>query len=176
MAAAVGLLGSGISLVSGIMGSAAQSEMVAKQAAASTRAENAREQQMRLDSHRQRRQAVREGLLARSMSLTAGVSQGAQYGSGVAAGLAQATSGAAENVQAISSNETLGGRVFQANRDYYQATSEGQAKVAMWQGIGSIGGALSSNAGAIGRIGGQAPGAPGYRGPYGGFGGGNRAA
>lgn len=170
MGAAIGMIGTGISLVSGIMGGMAQSQMVAEQAAASTKAENAREQQMRLDSHRQRRQAVREGLMARSMSLTAGVSQGAQYGSGVAAGLGQAVSGAAENVQAISSNETLGGRVFQANREYYEASSRGQAAVSMWQGIGSIGGAISSNSGAIGRLGGQAPGAPDYSGPYGGFG------
>lgn len=170
MAGAIGMIGMGIQLVSGVMGAQAQADMVNRQAAASTRAENAREQQMRLDSHRQRRQAVREGLLARSMSLTAGVSQGAQYGSGVAAGLGQATSGAAQNVQAISSNEVTGGRIFQANRDYFRATAEGQSAVAMWQGIGSIGGALANNAGAIGRIGGQAPGAPNYAGPYGGFG------
>lgn len=170
MSAAIGFIGQGISLVSGIMGAQAQANMVAQQAAASTRAENAREQQMRLESHRQRRQAVREGLLARSMSLTSGVAQGAQYGSGVSAGLAQATSGAAQNVQQISSNETLGGRVFQANRDYYKATAEGQAQMAMWQGISSIGGALTNSAGALARLGGQAPGAPDYRGPYGGFG------
>lgn len=170
MSAAMGMIGMGIQLVSGVMSAGAQAEMANKQASASIRAENAREQQMRLDSHRQRRQAVREGLLARSMSLIAGVSQGAQYGSGVAAGLAQATSGAAQNVQAISSNEVTGGRIFQANRDYYRATAEGQAQIAMWQGIGSIGGAIANNAGAIGRIGGQAPGAPNYRGPYGGFG------
>jgi|SRR5690606_13984347 len=160
MAAAVGLLGTGISLVSGVMGASAQADMANKQAAASTKAENAREQQMRLDSHRQRRQAVREGLLARSMSLTAGVSQGAQYGSGVAAGMGQAISGAAENAQAVSSNEVLGGRVFQANREHFQATAQGQSQVAMWQGIGSIGGALTNNSQAIARIGGKAPGAP----------------
>lgn len=169
MAAAVGFLGTGISLVSGLMGSAAQSEMVGKQAAAQMKGENAREQQMRLDSHRQRRQAIREGLLARSMSLTSGVAQGAQYGSGVAAGLSQATAGAAQNAQAIASNEVLGGRIFQANRENYRATAEGQAKVSMWQGIGSIGGAITNSAGAIGRLGGNAPGSPNYS-NLGGFG------
>lgn len=165
MGAAVGLIGAAVSLVGTVVSASAQQTMVNEQTSASKRAENAREQQMQLDAQRRRRQAVREGLLARSMSLSAGVNQGAGYGSGVAGGMAGAMGQSLENQQGINSGEILGSRVFQANRDYFDATQKGQAGMAMGQGISAVGGAIVSNAGAIGRLGGgagqsQAPAAP----------------
>lgn len=154
MGAAVGILGSVVSLVGNVVSASAQQQMVNEQTAASKRAENAREQQMQLDAQRRRRQAVRESLLARSMSLSAGVNQGAQYGTGVAGGMAGAVNQGLENQQGINSGEILGSRIFQANRDYFDATQRGQAGMAMGQGISAIGGAITNNAGAIGRLGG----------------------
>lgn len=161
----VGLIGGAISLVGSLVSSSAQQQMVAEQTAASKRAENSREQQMQLDSQRRRRQAVREGLMARSMSLSVGVAQGAQFGTGVAAGMSGATAQGLENQQGVNSAQILGGRIFQANRDYFDATQRGQAGMAFGQGISSIGGAISSNAGAIGRLGagfGSPGAAPGF--------------
>lgn len=160
MGAAIGILGAAVSLVGTFVSMGAQQKMINEQTSASKRAENAREQQMQLDAQRRRRQAVREGILARSMSLSAGVAQGAQYGTGVAGGMAGAMGQSFENQQGINSGEILGGRIFQANRDYFDATQKGQAGMALGQGISAIGGAISSNAGAIGRLGGGGP-APG---------------
>lgn len=154
MGAAIGAIGSVVSVVGQVMSYSAQQRMINEQTAASKRAENAREQQMQLDAQRRRRQAVREGLLARSMSLSAGVNQGAQYGTGVAGGMAGAMGMSLENQQGVNSGEILGSRIFQANRDYFDATQRGQAGMALGQGISALGGALTSNAGAIGRLGG----------------------
>lgn len=165
---AVGLIGTAISLVGTFMQTSAQQKMVAEQTAASKRAENGREQQMQLDAQRRRRQAVRESLLARSMSLTVGTSQGAQYGTGVAAGMSGATSQSLENQQGINSAELIGSRIFQANRDYFDATQRGQSGMALGAGISSIGGAIVSNAGAISQLGQNATAgpAPGQFGSY----------
>lgn len=150
----VGLIGTAVSLVGTVVQAGAQQKMVNEQTAASKRAENNREQQMQLDSQRRRRQAVREAIMARSMSLTVGTSQGAQYGTGVAAGMSGATAQGLENQQGVNSAEILGSRIFAANRDYFDATQRGQAGMALGAGISSIGGAIVSNAGAITRLGG----------------------
>lgn len=154
MGGAIGLLGSALSVVGSFVTAGAQQQMIAEQTAASKRAENAREQQMQLDAQRRRRQAVRESILARSMSLSTGVNQGAQFGTGVAGGMAGAIGMGLENQQGVNSGEILGSRIFQANRDYFDATQRGQAAMAFGQGISAIGGAITSNAGAIGRLGG----------------------
>lgn len=154
MSGAIGILGSVVSLVGTVVSASAQQQMINEQTSASKRAENAREQQMQLDAQRRRRQAVREAIMARSMSLSAGVTQGAQYGTGVAGGMAGAINQGLENQQGINSGEILGSRIFQANRDYFDATQRGQSGMAFGQGISAIGGAITSNAGALGRLGG----------------------
>lgn len=149
----IGLVGAAVSLAGSLYASAAQQKMIAEQTQASKKAENARQQQMQLDAAHRRRQAVREALMARSMSLAVGSSQGAQYGSGVVSAMGQATAMGAENQQVTTSTEVLGGRVFSANREYFEATKRGQGQMAIGQGIAAIGGAISSNAGAISQIG-----------------------
>lgn len=149
----VGAIGVGLQVAGSVFGSMAQQKMVAEQTRASKKAENAREQQMRLESANRRRQAVREAVVGRAMAQSVGVAQGAQYGSGVAGAMANATAQGAENQQVTSATEAIGGRVFEANREYFDATQKGSAKVAMWQGISSLGGAISSNAGRINQIG-----------------------
>lgn len=151
--AIAGLIGAALSVVGTVISYSAQQKMIAEQTNASKRAENAREQQMQLDSTHKKRQSIREAIVARSMSLSAGTNQGAQYGSGVQAAMGGATAMGAENQQVTNSTEILGGRVFQANRDYFDATQKGQSRMAMGQGLSAIGGALVSNAGAIQRLG-----------------------
>jgi hypothetical protein len=152
---AAGLIGTALSLVGTVVSTVAQNQMVAEQTAASKRAENAREQQMQLEAQRQRRISVRQALLARSQSLAVGTAQGAQYGSGVAAAMGGAVAQGQENQSNVNSGEILGGRIFQANRDYFDATQRGQAGISLGQGISALGGAIVSNAGAIGRLGGN---------------------
>lgn len=166
-AAIVGLIGTGLQVAGSMQAASAQQRMVEEQTAASMRAENAREQQMQLDARQRRRGSIREALSARAMALSAGVAQGAQYGSGVAAGTGGAMAAGAENVNVATQAETLGGRVFQANRDHHQATLRGSRGMAAGQGLQAIGGALVSNAGAIGRLGTFATGGGGRGGSVG---------
>lgn len=149
----VGAIGAGLSLVGNFMSASAQQRMVNEQTQASMRAENAREQQMQLEASRQRRSAIREAILARATSLSVGVAQGAQHGSGVAAGMGQAIAMGQEQQQQTTSAEILGGRVFAANRDFFRATQRGQRGMALGQGIASLGGMMTSNAGTINRVG-----------------------
>lgn len=150
--AAISAIGIGLQVVGGIMGYSAQQRMINEQTQASKRAEGAREQQMQLDAQRRRRQAIREGIMARSQNLTVATAQGAA-GSSVLSGMGGAIGMAQENQQGITAAETIGGNIFQANRDYFDATQRGQAGIAFGQGISTLGGALVSNAGTISRLG-----------------------
>jgi type II secretory pathway pseudopilin PulG len=147
------VIGGALALAGTFIQTSSQMAMVEGQKQASTRAENTRQQQMQLDSQRRRRQSVREALFSRSMSLAVGTSQGAQYGSGVAGGMAGAVSAGMENVQTTNASETLGNRMFDANRDYFNATASGQAGMAFGAGLSSLGGAIMSNAGQINQLG-----------------------
>ena len=138
----------------------AQNAMAKQQAHFSKRAEAAREQQMRLEASRQRRQSYRQGILARSEALSAGVAQGAQLGSGVAGGMAQATGTALQGQQTASAAEHLGAQVFENNRKYADATYQGTKAMnrgamtsAMGGFISSFGGAVASAAPTISRVG-----------------------
>lgn len=146
-------LGAAASIGGTIMGASAQSKMAKEQKEATTRAENARQQQMALDADRRRRQAFRESLLARSQALTVGTAQNASQGSGVAGGMAQATATGYQNQQTVNSAEQLGARIFDANRDYAAATARGQSKMAMAGALSSFGNMIMSNSGTIGRLG-----------------------
>lgn len=150
---ALGAIGLGLQLVGGIGSTISQNTMAAQQAAYSKEAENARSQQMQLEAQRQKRQAVRQSLMARSMALTAGASQGAQYGSGVAGGMGEAVNTGAEYQQGTNSSTIIGGRIFDANRNYFDATANGEAAMSMWSGISSLGGVIAGNSDTIGRLG-----------------------
>lgn len=149
----VGVIGLGLSIAGGVIQYSAQQRMVKQQEIASKQAENARQQQAQLQAQNERRQAIRQAAIARAQSLNAGVSQGAQYGTGVAGGIAQGVNQGAENQYITNSSEVLGNRVFAANRAYFEATSRGQAGMALGQGISSLGGAIVNNAGTINRLG-----------------------
>lgn len=149
----VGAIGLAVSAAGTVIGYSAQQKMIAQQTAASKKAENAREQQMQLDSANRRRQSVREAIVARSMGLAAGVNAGAQYGSGVAAATGQAIAQGAQNQQVTNSSQILGSRVFAANREYFDATQRGQAGMALGEGLSALGGAIVNNAGTINQLG-----------------------
>ncbi len=149
----VGAIGLGISAAGSIMGYTAQQKMVRAQTQASKKAENSRQQQMQLEAANQRRQSVREAIVARSMGLAAGTNAGAQYGSGVQAATGQAIAQGAQNQQVTNSSEILGSRVFSANRQYFNATQKGEAGMAFGQGLSALGGALVNNSGTIDRLG-----------------------
>jgi hypothetical protein len=109
----------------------------------SKKAEAAREQQALLEAQRTKRQAYREGQQARAMSLANTVNQGASGSSGQAGALASATSGALGRVQTAGAAAGLAGQVFQANRDYADATYRGENAIAKSQQFANLGTAIS---------------------------------
>jgi hypothetical protein len=158
--------GLGVSLAGSFMQASAQQTMAREQRDASLKAENARQQQTQLDASRRRRTAVREMLMARSSALATGTAQGAGQGSGVAGAMAQATATGFQTQQTVTAAEELGVRGHQANRDYAKATAKGQIGMAQGSMISSLGGAMMSMSGTIGRLGnyatGNEPTAPNY--------------
>lgn len=146
-------LGAVTSVAGTVISMSAQSRMSQEQEAASKRAENARQQQSQLDASRRRREAVRSSMLARATALSTGANQGAQFGSGVEGGMAQATATGFQNQSTVTQAEILGGRVFSANRDYASATARGQQGQAFGSGLSSLGNTLMSVSPQIGRLG-----------------------
>lgn len=132
-------------------GTAVQMDAAQKQTEASVRAERLREQQMNLETMRQRRQAVRSALRTRAIAISSATNQGASAGgsSALPGGLAQIGNQGQDNVSGIDKGKQIGSGIFRANADY--ATAGGQA--AMGQGLSSLGGALVNNAPTIGSIG-----------------------
>lgn len=165
MAMAVGLIGTALSVAGSVVGAAAQSKMIAEQTKAAKLAENSRQQQMQMDAHQRRRQSVREAILTRAQNLTIGVAQGTQEGTATQSAMEQATAMGQENQQGITASETIGSRIFKANRMYADATQKGQAGMALGAGISSLGGALTGNAGAFERVGTYASSGGGNYGP-----------
>lgn len=120
-----------------------------KQAKAQKKAEELREKQMNLDADRQKRQAIREGIVARSRALTTATNQGAAEGSGLQGGYAQITGEQGRNVRTIEQSRDIGAGIFSANRD----AAKGGTLASFGSGLSSLGGMLMNNSGTIGRVG-----------------------
>lgn len=133
------------------IGTGVQMDAAQKQTDASIRAERLREQQMNLETMRQRRQAVRNALRSRAIAVASATNQGAASAgsSGLPGGLAQISNQGQDNVSGIDKGKQIGSGIFNANADY--AAAGGQ--MAVGQGLSSLGGALVNNAPTIGSIG-----------------------
>lgn len=139
--------------IAGVEGDVAQQEM----------AINAqRRQQMVLTAQRQQMQTLRNVQLARSMALSAATNQGAQFGTGLAGGLAQIGGQGANDLLNLNQNFEIGKNVFDLNtkidEDRMKISSLGgqmadyQGKQANAQGIMNMGSAISGIASPFSRI------------------------
>lgn len=128
-------MGMALGLVGGVMSAIGSM----KQAKASAKAEKARQRMMQLEAMRKRRELVREGVVARAQATSNATAQGAGEGSAIQGGIAQITNQQGRNVLASYQDETLGNKVFQANRAYAKAGG----MIALGQGISSLGSAFS---------------------------------
>jgi hypothetical protein len=137
LGSALAVIGLGASLVGGAVQAVGQR----KAAKASARAEKLRETQMNLEAQREKRKTVREATIARAQALSAGVSQGAQFGTSIQGGQGAVSTAAASRQQGISQGQEIGAGIFQANRDIARA----QSLTALGGGISSLGGALFSS-------------------------------
>jgi hypothetical protein len=124
------------------------------QAKASEKAEDNRKAQMTLDASRQRREAIRQGIVARSQALFNANNQGAEAGSGLPGGYGQIQGETGRQTTAINQNEQIGANIFSANKDFYKA----QGVVAFGSGLAGLGQTVLSNLGPLTRLGNYAAG------------------
>lgn len=148
-ATSIGGLVGAAGTIAGVAGSVMQYSGQKKAAAAAQEAERLRQAQSNVDAIRQRRQVVRQAIIARGDAISNATGQGAGQGSGLAGGLAQIGGQEGQNLSAINSAQSIGTKMFAANA----AQSAGQSQAATGQGISSLGGALVKNQDAIGRLG-----------------------
>jgi len=137
MAAAVITLGS--ALVGGFMQYKGQEKMIQAQ----KKAEKLREQQMNLQAARERREVIRQSILARSTALATTTSQGASAPGSSALGGAygQIAGDANRQTLAINQNQSIGQGIFRANRQYFsgsQTVGMGSAIAGAGQAVGNF--------------------------------------
>lgn len=172
LGAAIGAVGLGASLLGGL-GQANDSKQMAQleeqkagvsmnTAQLEMQQDTVRQQAMELSSRRSQLENVRNTQRARAMAIQAGVSQGAQYGSGNAGGVASTQSQGGFGLGGILQNTQAGESMFALNRSIdankitmaqlggQEASVQGNA--ATWAGVSAVGGALTNSGGALGKM------------------------
>ena len=164
---AVAAASAGAQVVGSLVSAGGYSTMAegeAEQSKAQLKAERIRHRQMRLDFMRQRREVIRQSLVARSTLIAESVAKGAEGDSSVTTGLAGVATQQGRSMSENKQNESLGDSLFKANMDYFRAggkIAQGQGQVAMGQGISNIGAAFGNSIGPISRLGSLATGGSG---------------
>ena len=158
-AGAAGAAAGGASSLSGLAGAVGTAATIAgtglqvagqmKAQKAQEKAEQLRAAQMDIEATRQRRQIIRQALIARGEAVNSATAQGAAGGSGLAGGVSQIASQAGSNIAAVNTSQGIGQAMFSANRQLSQA----QTMTSFGSGLSSLGGALFSNQQQIGRLG-----------------------
>lgn len=140
----------GIGLALSAVGTVVQMQGQAAQTRAMQKAEATRQQQLALDTHRRTIETTRKSIVAMATAEAAANAQGAQGGSGLPGGLAQISGEQGRTEAGNQQNKQLGDSIFASNQAYYSASGTTGFGV----GLGSLGGMLMQNAGAISRVGG----------------------
>jgi hypothetical protein len=118
-------------------------------------ADQQRRTAMEINARRSMTQNIRSAQVARSLALSAGVNQGAQFSSSVQAGEQGAASQGAYANLGTSQNLQLGEKLFDINSDIDSAKiaeSNAKAKEAEAQAIGGLGKGLGTVFGDIGKM------------------------
>jgi len=156
----IGAIGLAASVAGSAVQYAGQQQQLAanKKAMAASQAQEAiRQKQMALEADRKRRQAIREGIVARGQALNVAANQGVGGDSSVMEGAFGTIEGqTGRNVKGINQNEAFGGDMFAANAQESAARSaaaDGASLSATGSGLSSLGGAIFSNASKIAAIG-----------------------
>lgn len=136
MAAAVTL---GATLFGGFM----QFRGEQKQIKAQQKAEKLRERQMNLQAMRERREVIRQSVVARATALATTTAQGAAAPGSSALGGSYGQIGGerGRQIQAINQNQEIGQGIFKANRQYFQGSQQiglGTAIAGAGQAIGKF--------------------------------------
>lgn len=158
LGAAIGAIG----LATSIFGGNAAAEN-AKQAAAvqgqiaglEGKVNDQRQVAMQLSARRQQMEIFRNMQRARAQGLNAAVNQGANMGSGLQGGQAQATAQGLTNSAGVNQNLEIGNNIFGIQRDITkqkQVLSSIQGQMATNQGIASLGSSITAAGPGIGRL------------------------
>lgn len=139
----------GVGLAASAVGAYTQYSAAQQSAKAQKKAEAIRQQAMNMDAMRRQRQLVREGRMAQANSLVSGISQGAQFGSGLAGGQAQVAAQTGSGLYYNDQARRSGNAMFDANAALYDARSSESTG----SGLSSLGGALVKNSEMLSRIG-----------------------
>ena len=110
------------SLILGAVGTAVSYYGQTKEADARKQAESAREKQQTLLAQRQRRKALRQSIIANSTARFNATAQGADSGSALPGAFGQIAGETGRQIQSINQNEELGSEIFDANRNFYDAS------------------------------------------------------
>lgn len=140
----------GIGVAVSAVGTIGSMSAAREQSAAARRAEQLRERAMDLDAKRRRQEVIRQQEIARANALSVGTSQSMAEGSALEGAYGSISGATGRNALGITQQQEIGAGIFAANRD--AAAASGAA--AMWGGLGSLGGMMVKNAGAIDRLGG----------------------
>lgn len=128
-------------------------------AAASKKAEDARQRQMELDALMKQRKIIRDTQLARAKALSAATQQGAGEGSGLPGGYGQIQQTGGEDLNYLDQSRDIGRSIFDANRAYTEASSQ----AATGKGLFSFGVDLIQASPKLGQIGVDLFGGPGSK-------------
>lgn len=128
--------------------------------AAQQRAEATRQEAMRYDADRRRRQAIREMLIARSTAVQRGANQGANASasSALPGAFGQVYGRAGSTIEGVNTNLGFGEQIFDANQQLFQAKMdlvEAQGTQQLGQSLSTLGGSIMGNVGTISRVGGS---------------------
>lgn len=104
-------------------------------------AEALRLRQMNVQAQRERRQTMRQAIIARSQALSQAEAQGASGGSGILGGLGNVASQAGDNLASIGMSQQIGQGMFGAN----SLISSGQTMANLGGTIAGIGNMFQSN-------------------------------
>jgi hypothetical protein len=166
MIAAAGLAVAGVGAV--VSYSGAQANAAATKAAsdasvnAQKETEVLRQKQMNLDATRRKREIIRASVAARSAALAQTTASGAAGvgGSSLAGAYGSIAGRTGVNTLGVSQNQEIGNSMFDVHQRQltaYQAAAasaaDAQGLMALGSGLSSIGGAVLSNAGTIGKVG-----------------------
>lgn len=141
--AATGLSGAGLagfSTAASLIGTGIQAYGSMQAAKGAERAEALRQRQMNLQAEREKRNTIRQSMVARAQALAQGTAQGATGSSGLAGGLGQISAQGASNLQGIAQGQEIGNQMFDANRQI----SRGQTMQSIGGGFQQLGQYLSS--------------------------------
>lgn len=154
----LGVVGLGLQLYGGSKASQEaqhQAELAQKNYVLETQVNTQRKQAMELSASRQQLENYRNVQRARAQGMAAAVNQGAQFGSGIQGGQAQAQSQGAFNNLGITQNLEIGRNIFGLNNQISgnkALMSQSQANQATDMGLASLGGSLVKNSGMISNI------------------------